>query len=113
MPTIVPSIIIPKLSIWHSIANRMRSLLAIRPQTGSRSLPSFTVARLSNASRAIAVALVGKGTTRSSRRTLLRLLLLVVDVVQTIHAELVVVSADVEVEAERCEGRDTVLMESV
>jgi len=44
---------------------------------------------------------------------LLRLLLLVVDVVQAIHAELVVVSADVEVEAERCEGRDTVLMESV
>jgi hypothetical protein len=113
MSAIVPSIIIPKLSIWHSIAIRMRSLLAVRPQAGSRSLPSFAVARLSNASRAVSMAFIGEGTTRSPRRTLLRLLLLVVDVVQTIHAELVVVSADVEVEAERCEGRDTVLMESV
>jgi len=108
MSTIVPSIIISKLSIRHSVAIRMRSLLAIRTQTGSRSLPSFTVARLSDASRAIAVAFIGERTTRSSRWTLLRLLLLVVDVVQTVHAELVVVSADVEVEAEGCEGGDTV-----
>jgi hypothetical protein len=106
MSTIIPGIIIPKLSIRHSIAIRMRSLLAVRPQTGSRSLPGFTVAWLSNASRAVAMAFVGEGTTRSSRRPLL-LLLLVVDVVQTVHAELVVVSADVEVEAESCEGGDT------
>jgi hypothetical protein len=107
MSTIIPSIIIPKLSIRHSIAIRMRSLLAVRPQTGPRSLPGFTVAWLSNASRAVAMAFVGERTTRSSRWPLLRLLLLVVDVVQTVHAELVVVSADVEVEAESCEGGDT------
>jgi len=52
------------------------------------------------------MALIGERAARSSRRALLGLLLLVVDVVQTVHAELVVVSADVEVEAERCEGRD-------
>jgi hypothetical protein len=107
MPTIVPGIIIPKLSIRHSIAIRMRSLLAVRPQTGPRSLPGFAVPWLSNASRAVAMAFVGEGTTRSSRWPLLRLLLLVVDVVQTVHAELVVVSADVEVETESCEGGDT------
>jgi hypothetical protein len=108
MSTIVPGIIIPKLSIRHSIAMRIRSLLTVRPQTGPRSLPGFTVAWLSNASRAVAMAFVGEGTTRSSRRPLLLLLLLlVVDVVQTVHAELVVVSADVEVEAESCEGGDT------
>jgi len=37
---------------------------------------------------------------------LMRLLLLGVNIVQTVHAEFVVVSADVEVEAESCEGRD-------
>jgi hypothetical protein len=108
MPAVVPSIIIPKLGIWHSIAVRMRPLLAIRPQTGSRSLPSFTVAWLSNSPGAIAMALIGEWAARSSRRTLLGLLLLVVDIVQTVHAELVVVSADVEVEAEGCEGGDTI-----
>jgi hypothetical protein len=38
----------------------------------------------------------------------MRLLLLGVNIVQTVHAEFVVVSADVEVEAESCEGRDTI-----
>ena len=54
------------------------------------------------------MALIGERAARSSRRALLGLLLLVVDVVQTVHAELVVVSADVEVEAEGCEGGDTI-----
>jgi hypothetical protein len=107
MSTIVPGIIIPKLSIRHSIAMRIRSLLTVRSQTRSRSLPSFAVARFSDSSRAVSMAFIGEGTTRSSRWPLLRLLLLVVDVVQTVHAELVVVSADVEVEAESCEGGDT------
>jgi hypothetical protein len=109
MPAIIPGIIIPKLSIRHSIAVRMRSLLAIRPQTGPRSLPGLTVARLSNTPGTIAVALIGERTTGSSGWALLRLLLLLgVDVVQTVHAELVVVSADVEVEAESCECGDAI-----
>jgi len=52
------------------------------------------------------MAFIGERATRSSRWALLRLLLLSVDVVQTVHAELVVVSADVEVETEGCEGGD-------
>jgi hypothetical protein len=109
MTAIVPGIVIPKLSIRHSIAVRMRSLLAIRPQAGSRSLPGFTVARLGNSSGTVAVAFIGERTAGSSRWALLRLLLLLgVDVVQTVHAELVVVSADVKVEAESCEGGDAI-----
>jgi hypothetical protein len=37
------------------------------------------------------------------------LLLLGVNVVQTVHAALVVLSADMEVEAESCESGDTIL----
>lgn len=54
------------------------------------------------------MAFISERTTRSSGWALLRLLLLVVDVMQTVHAELVVVPADVEVEAESCEGGDTI-----
>ena len=91
----------------------MRSLLAVRPQTGPRSLPGLAVAWLGNPSRTVAMPFIGERTTRSSRWALLRLLLLSVDVVQTVHAELVVVSADVEVETEGCEGGDTILSQYV
>lgn len=107
--SVVPGIFIPKLSLWHSVAVRLSSLLAVRAQAGSRGFPGFTFAWLGNASRAIAVAFVGEWTTWSSRWTLLMLLLLGVNVVQTVHAALVVLSADMEVEAESCESGDTIL----
>jgi len=109
VPAIVPGVIIPKLSLRHNVAIRMRSLLAVWPQTWSRSLPGLTFAGLSNASRAIAVPFVSERAARSSRWALLMLLLLLgVDIVQTVHAEFVVLSADVEVEAESCKCGDAV-----
>lgn len=55
------------------------------------------------------MTLVSERATRSSRWTLLMLLLLLgVDVMQTVHAEFIVLPADVEVEAESCECEYTI-----
>jgi hypothetical protein len=103
MPTIIPRItIIVKLRLRHSVALRLSALLSVRPHTRPGFLPSFAVARLSNPTGTIPVAFFGKRPARSAR--LLLLLLLGVDVVQAVHASLVVLAADVEVEGEGGEG---------
>ena len=103
MPPIIPSIISQKLLLRHSVALRLpAALLTIRRDTRPRSLPNLALARLSNTARTIAMPFVGERPTRSAR--LLLLSLLAVNVVQAVHAALVVLAADVEVEAEGGHG---------
>jgi hypothetical protein len=94
MHSIIPRIIIIKLRLRHSVALRPSTLIAIRPNTRPRLLPSLAVSWLSNSSRIIAVPVFGERPARSAR---LLLLLLGVDVVQAVHAALVVLAADIEV----------------
>jgi len=105
MPTIVPSIVSQELSLRHRVALRLSALLAvwllaIGCKTRPRSLPSFALTRLSNTSRTIPMSVLGERSAGSSRL----LLLLSVNVVQAVHATLVVLAANVEVEAESCDG---------
>jgi hypothetical protein len=103
MPSIIPRItIIIKLRLGHSVALRLSALLSVRPHTRPGLLPSLAVARLSNPTSIVPMAFFGERPARSAR--LLLLLLLGVDVVQAVHATLVVLAADVEVEGEGGEG---------
>lgn len=103
MPTIIPSIISQKLLFRYSVTLRLPALLAIRRDTRPGGLPGFALARLRNTTRAITMSIVSERSTGSSRL----LLLLGVDVVQAVHAALVVLAADVEVEAESGDRGDS------
>lgn len=92
MPTIIPRIIIIELPLRHSIAMPLATLLTVRSHTGSGRLPSITFPGLSNTARAVARTVISE---RTPRRT--RLLGLGVEVVQAVHAALVVLAANVEV----------------
>jgi hypothetical protein len=104
VPTIIPSVIGQELCLRHRVALWLSALLAVRSNAQSRSLPSLALAWLSNTTRAITVSIFGERSTGSAGL----LLLLGVDVVQAVHATLVVLAADIEVEAESGDGRDTV-----
>lgn len=99
MPPIIPRIIL-KLRLRQRITLLAPpSLLAVRAHARPRLLPDIAVAWLREPSRAVAVAFVGERPAGSAglRR-------FVVQVVQAVHAALVVLAAHVEVEAEGCEG---------
>jgi len=100
MTTIVASVIIQKLCLWYRVALRLSALLAVRSDAWSRSLPGLAFAWLSDAAGAITMSILGKGSAGSARL----LLLLGVNVVQAVHATLVVLASDVEVEAQSCNG---------
>ena len=100
MSTIVTSVISQELCLRHSVALRLSALYAVRRDTRSRSLPSLTLTRLSNTARAIAMSFIGERSARSARL----LVLLGINVVQAVHAALVVLATDVEVEAESSHG---------
>ena len=100
MSTIVTSVISQELCLRHSVALRLSALLAVRRNTRPGSLPSLALARLSNTARAIAVSFIGERSARSARL----LVLLGINVVQAVHATLVVLAANVEVEAKGSHG---------
>jgi hypothetical protein len=103
MPSIIPRImIIFKLRLGHSVALRLSALLSVRPDTRPGLLPRLAIARFSNPTSTIPMPFFGERPARSTR--LLLLLLLGVDVVQTVHATFVVLAADVEVEGQGGEG---------
>jgi len=100
MPTIVPSVIGQELLLRHSVALRLPALLAVGRNARPGSLPSLALTRLSDTARSIAMSVISERSAGSSRL----LLLLGVNVVQAVHAALVVLAADVEVEAESGHG---------
>jgi hypothetical protein len=107
MPSIIPRImIIIKLCLRYSVALRLSALLSVRPNARPRLFPNFAVARLSNPTSTVPMPFFGERSARGTR--LLLLLLLGVDVVQAVHAALVVLTADVEVEGEGGDGRDAI-----